>query len=161
MKSDLINLIFINSYLAPQAKNLRKRPSDTSHIDHHKLYLQDRKNDVGIHLSKYIPVHYDPYSSTFQYRILNFPVQNFSSTEKGTFPVHFPVHFPLKYIQVHSSTFKYGWPPCHALVRDLLDTPDKTYSSLSDLFDETTIEDIHVLHNALNKLYEEAEQHSE
>ena len=114
MKSDLINLIFINSYLAPQAKNLRKRPSDTSHIDHHKLYLQDRKNDVGIHLSKYIPVHYDPYSSTFQYRILNFPVQNFSSTEKGAFPVHFPVHFPLKYIQVHSSTFKYGWPPCKA-----------------------------------------------
>ena len=107
MKSDLINLIFINSYLAPQAKKLRKRPSDTSHIDHHKLYLQDRKNDVGIHLSKYIPVHYDPYSSTFQYRILNFPVQNFSSTEKGAFPVHFPVHFPLKYIQVHSSTFQY------------------------------------------------------
>ena len=47
------------------------------------------------------------------------------------------------------------------LVRDLLDTPDKTYSSLSDLFDETTIEDIQVLHNALNKLYEESEQHSE
>ena len=34
------------------------------------------------------------------------------------------------------------------LVRDLLDTPDKTYSSFSDLFDETTIEDIQVLHNA-------------
>ena len=115
MNRDLINLIFINSYLAPQAKNLRKRPSDTSHIDHHKLYLQDRKNHVGIHLSKYIPVHYDPYSSTFQYRILNFPVQNFSSTEKGAFPVHFPVHFPLKYIQVHSSTFKYGWPPWYIL----------------------------------------------
>ena len=112
MKSDLINLIFINSYLALQVKNLQKRPSDTSHIDHHKLYLQDRKNHVGIHLSKYIPVHYDPYFSTFQQRILNFPVQNFSSTEKGAFPVHFPVHFPLKYIEVHSSTFKYGWPPC-------------------------------------------------
>ena len=107
MKSDLINLIFINSYLALQAKNLQKRPSDTSHIDHHKLYLQDRKNDVGIHLSKYIPVHYDPYFSTFQYRILNFPVQNFSSTEKGLFQYIFQYIFHLstsKYIPVHSNT---------------------------------------------------------
>ena len=96
MKSDLINLIFINSYLAAQAKNLRKRPSEASHIDHHNLYLQDRENDVGIHLSKYIPVHYDPYSSTFQYiqykdfkfsstQFFQYRKRDFSSTFSSTF----------------------------------------------------------------------------
>ena len=43
-------------------------------------------------------------------------------------------------------------------VRDLLSTPDKKYASPSDIFDSTTIEDVHVLHNALNKMYEEPEQ---
>ena len=46
-------------------------------------------------------------------------------------------------------------------VRDVLNTPDKTYSSPSDVFVDTTVEDIQVLHNALNKLYDEAEQPSE
>ena len=43
-------------------------------------------------------------------------------------------------------------------VRHLLSTPDKKYASPSDIFDSTTIEDVHVLHNALNKMYEEPEQ---
>ena len=47
------------------------------------------------------------------------------------------------------------------LVTDLLSTPNKTYSSLSDIFEGTTIEDLKVLHNALNKLYDEGEQPSE
>ena len=46
-------------------------------------------------------------------------------------------------------------------VRDLLVTPDKTYSCPTDVFDGTTMEDLQVLHNALNKLYDEAEQISE
>ena len=43
-------------------------------------------------------------------------------------------------------------------VRDLMITPNKTYSSPSDVFQDTSIEDIQVLHNALNRLYDEAEQ---
>ena len=46
-------------------------------------------------------------------------------------------------------------------LRDLLNTPGKTYSSPSDVFVDTTIEDLRVLHKALNRLYEETEQPSE
>ena len=47
------------------------------------------------------------------------------------------------------------------LVRDLLTTPEKTYSSPSDIFQDTNIADMQALHNALNRLYDVAEQSSE
>ena len=43
------------------------------------------------------------------------------------------------------------------LVKDILSTPRKTFSSPSDFFEETTLYDLEVLHNALNKLYDETE----
>ena len=46
-------------------------------------------------------------------------------------------------------------------VRDLLTTPGKTYSSPSYIFQDTNIADMQALHNALNRLYDVAEQSSE
>ena len=49
---------------------------------------------------QYIPVHHQ-----------DFPVQIFSSTQKGSFPVHFPVHFSFQYIPVHLRNSSTQWPP--------------------------------------------------
>ena len=37
-------------------------------------------------------------------------------------------------------------------VKDLLQTPNKTYASPKDIFDEATVEDLHVLHKVLKEL---------
>ena len=55
---------------------------------------------------QYIPVHHQ-----------DFPVQIFSSTQKGSFPVHFPVHFSFQYIPVHLRNSSTQWPPCCYVLR--------------------------------------------
>ena len=49
---------------------------------------------------QYIPVHHQ-----------DFPVQIFSSTQKGSFPVH----FSFQYIPVHLRNSSTQWPPCDHL----------------------------------------------
>ena len=43
------------------------------------------------------------------------------------------------------------------LVKDIFDSADKTYTQPSDIFLDTTIDDLILLHNVLKKLYETAD----
>ena len=47
------------------------------------------------------------------------------------------------------------------VVKDIFDSVDKNYASLSDIFVDTTVEDLQVLYKVLNKLYETEHQLAE
>ena len=47
------------------------------------------------------------------------------------------------------------------VVKDIFDSVDKNYASLSDIFADTTVEDLQVLYKVLNKLYETEHQLAE